>query len=135
MGSVIEGADFQQPAASITTGANAADVVEQGKRQVKKLGGVTRSSLLQQADSKKGQLAGMIRGLADSLEQAGLSSTELQPVVGRASGVVKQVASTLEDQSTEELLQSAQAQFRARPGAFLAGLFALGFIAGRIIRE
>ena len=37
--------------------------------------------------------------------------------------------------STEELIDDLQVQARARPGVFLLGAFALGFIGARLLRD
>lgn len=126
MGSVIPSASYQAPVLG--------DIARQGKEEATKLKGLTRSSLMEQADSRKAEVAGALKELAKTLDGAA-NKPELAPILGRVSGVIRRTSSALESNSSEQLLAKGQQQFRARPGAFLAGLFALGFLAGRVIRD
>lgn len=126
MASVNPGESFQRPVIG--------DIARQGKTEAKKLTSNARSTLMEQVDSRKSEVAGVIRELADSIDQAA-EKPELAPILGPVSGVVRRASSAIENGSAEELLQKGQQQFRANPGVYLAGLFAFGFLAGRIIRD
>ena len=131
MARVIQGAPYQQDGPDTH---RPGDLAEQGKQEAKRLGSLTRSALLQQADERKGEVASTLRGIAESLEQAGEDSGA-RPVLSKVSGVMRKTSEAIANGSTEELLSSAEQKFRARPGMFLAGLFAAGFIAGRLLKE
>ncbi len=129
MASVIEGAEYQHPAYT-TKG----DLASQAKDELKKVSGLTRTRLLDEADQRKTQAAQQLRQWCEALDRSG-DAGELQPVLQKLSSTIRQASDALEHRSTEELIGQAQDQFRARPGLILAGLFAIGFAAGRLLRE
>jgi hypothetical protein len=49
--------------------------------------------------------------------------------------MIQRAAQTLRNRSSEELLDDFEAQLRSRPGALLAGFFAAGFFAARLLRR
>ncbi|KFE61947.1 hypothetical protein [Hyalangium minutum] len=127
MASVIEGSGIQDSSFVNTKGTK-----EQGKR----LAGVTRERVYQQVDSKKGEVLQRLHGLADTLQGAGKEGNlgAAQSLVDSAAQVIHRVSDRLERGSTEELVRDAQAQIRQRPGVFIAGCLAIGFLAGRFLK-
>lgn len=125
MASVVEGA-HQLPSLG--------DLANRGRADTKKIGELTKTQLLQQADNRKAGIVGVLRELADSVDQAA-QKPELKPLLHPLSGVVRQASSAIENANPEQLLIGARQQFRTRPAWFLAGLVAFGFLAGRIIRD
>lgn len=111
-------------------------IAQAGKEQVKRLSGVTRERVYQQVDSKKEEWVKSLHGLADSLRGSNKDGNvgAVQPLIDGAVQVIHRVSDRLERGSTEELLRDAQTQIRQRPGVFIAGCIAVGFLAGRILK-
>jgi ElaB/YqjD/DUF883 family membrane-anchored ribosome-binding protein len=96
----------------------------------------TRERVYQQVDSKKGEVSQRLHGLADALQGTGKEGNlgPAQSLVDNAAQLIHRVSDRLERDSTEELVRNAQAQIRKRPGAFIAGCVAIGFLAGRFLK-
>jgi hypothetical protein len=145
MGSVIEGSGIQGSSYVGNTGSvggfsgqssQSEGIAEVSKEQVKRLGGITRDRVYQQADGRKKEIIKSLHGLADTLQGAGKGGN-LGPAQGLVDGavqVIHRVSDRLERGSTEELVRDAQARIRQRPGVFIAGCVALGFFAGRLLK-
>jgi hypothetical protein len=138
-GSGIQGSSFVNTKSSM--GVSGSDsggegLAQAGKEQVKRLTGVTRERVYQQVDSRKGEVIQRLHGLADTLQGAGKEGTlgPAQSLVDNAVQIIHRVSDRLERGSTEELVRDAQAQIRQRPGAFIAGCVAIGFLAGRFLK-
>jgi len=108
--------------------------------QAKQLGRAGWHRALEQVDQRKGMLAHTLDGFASQLE--GLVNNQGDPVsqvpaelAGRAASYIRQFSHRIEQGTTEELITDVENQFRARPGAFMAGLVAIGFLAGRMLRR
>jgi hypothetical protein len=117
-------------------GATDGGIAGAGKEQVKRLGGITRERVYERVDSKKGELVQSLHGLVDTLRGVGKDGNlgAAQPLLDNAVQVIHKVSDRLERGSTEELLRDAQTQIRQRPGVFIAGCVALGFLAGRLLK-
>ncbi|MDY7229048.1 hypothetical protein [Hyalangium rubrum] len=113
-----------------------AGIAQAGKEQVKRLGGVTRERVYHQVDDKKEEFIKSLHGIADSLQGVGKEGNlgAVQPLVESAVQVIHKVSDRLEKGSTEELIRDAQTQIRQRPGLFIAGCVAIGFLAGRVLK-
>jgi hypothetical protein len=139
-GSGIQGSSFVNTRSSVggvsRGDSGGAGIAQAGKEQVKRLTGVTRERVYQQVDSRKGEVIQRLQGLADTLQGAGKDGNlgPAQSLVDNAVQVIHRVSDRLEKGSTEELVRDAQAQIRQRPGAFIAGCVALGFLAGRFLK-
>lgn len=104
-----------------------------GREDVRRMGGAARRRLLSEADRRKSSVASRLDQLADSLENNQSSGPEGQ-FLGKAAQFARNASSTIRNRSSEELLDNLEQGFRDRPGAFLAGCLALGFIGGRLLR-
>ncbi|MBN8233231.1 hypothetical protein JYK02_37525 [Corallococcus macrosporus] len=142
MGSIIEGEGLRNPsfyndsqASSEGTGGRVG-LKQEGKEQVKRIGGLTRQRAFSQVDSRKGVLVESLNGFAKQLESiSGQGDVQLpQQLIGSAVGFVRKASDTLEQNSTEELLRQAQTRMRERPGVALAGCALLGFVAARFLK-
>ncbi|CAM3653162.1 hypothetical protein G4177_26465 [Corallococcus sp. ZKHCc1 1396] len=113
-----------------------AGLSQEGKEQVKRIGGLTRERAFSQVDSRKGALVESLNGFAKQLESiSGQGDTQMpQQLLGSAVGFVRKASDTLEQNSTEELLRQAQTRMRERPGVTLAGCALLGFVAARFLK-
>ena len=104
--------------------------------QARHVAEVARERAVREADKRLDTVGEKLGHFASKLEHAfdeEGSSTERQ-VAQRAAGLVRQVSNRIEGKSTEQLLSEAREQFRHRPGLMTAGLVAIGFIGGRLLK-
>ncbi|RKH73152.1 hypothetical protein [Corallococcus aberystwythensis] len=127
---------YNQGQASSEGSSERVGLKQEGKEQVKRIGGITRQRAFSQVDSRKGVLVDSLNGFAKQLESiSGQGDTQLpQQLIGSAVGFVRKASDTLEQNSTEELLRQAQTRMRERPGVALAGCALLGFVAARFLK-
>ncbi|WP_373047239.1 hypothetical protein [Vulgatibacter sp.] len=116
------------------------DYAAQGKEQARKLGGVARERAIKSADSRKSLVASELDNFAGTLEEVSRTlesrgNESQRKLVDRGAKLVRQASHQLRDRPTEDLLDMAQEQLRARPGAAIAGAFALGFLGMRLLRS
>jgi hypothetical protein len=142
MASYIPGSGIQSSGYAGSTGNfsgqgdHSPGIAQAGKEQVKRLGGITKDKVYHQVDGKKEQLVKSLHGITGTLESLGKDSNlgPAQPLIDNALRVIHRVSDRLEHGSTEELVREAQTQIRQRPGVFIAGCVALGFLAGRFMK-
>lgn len=109
-----------------------------GREQARGVLGAAREKLLSQLDSRKDQLADRIESVCGMLEKAGgavegEAGAQKLPI-DKAERMIRQVSDRLRNQSSLELLDSAEDAIRARPLIAFAGLAAIGFLAVRWVR-
>jgi len=143
MATYIPGSGIQSASYAGSTGGNfsgqsaqAEGIAQAGKEQVRRLGGITKDKVYHQVDGKKEQLVKSLQGIVGTLESMGKGGNlgPAQPLLDNALGVIHRVSDRLENGSTEDLVRDAQTQIRQRPGVFIAGCVALGFLAGRFLK-
>jgi hypothetical protein len=100
---------------------------------VRRLGGAARRRILSEADRRKSTVAERLESFANSLENNRSSGPEGQ-LLDQAARLAHHASSTIRNRSSEDLLDNLEQGFRDRPGVFLAGCLALGFIGGRLLR-
>jgi hypothetical protein len=104
---------------------------KQGIEEAKKISNSARRRVYMRADEKKAQL---FEGPGSWLEKIeGLGGKGIVP-----EGVlekVREVADTLRSRSTEELVDDFGMKARQRPGAFILGALAVGFIGARLLKD
>lgn len=105
-----------------------------GREDVRRLGGAARRRLFSEADQRRASVASRLEQLAGSLENNQSSGPEGR-LLDSAARLARNASSAIRDRSSEELLDDLRQGFRNRPGAFLAGCLALGFIGGRLLRS
>lgn len=107
-----------------------------GKEQAKQLGSAAKERVYHQVESRRGDVAKGMRGLVSTLESiSGRDEAKVaRPLLGSAAGLLRRTSERLENETTEELLADAQTQVRERPGLFIAGCVAAGFVLGRLIK-
>lgn len=112
---------------------SSAGTVSHGREDVRRFGSAARRRLISEADRRKAGIADRLQQLADSLENSQASGPEGQ-LLGSAARYARNASSTIRDRSSEDLLDNLEQGFRDRPGMFLAGCLALGFVGGRLLR-
>lgn len=115
------------------------EVASQGLQQAKDLGATTRVRVLREVDQRKDALAQRLEKLAGSIDDVALRTglqDDLQThVVDRAARTVRNVSQALSTHTTSELFTAAGQKVRERPGLFLAGCLAMGFLGARLLRR
>jgi ElaB/YqjD/DUF883 family membrane-anchored ribosome-binding protein len=116
--------------------AKATEIAQAGKEKVKELGGVARGRVLDRVDERKHEVVQGLHTLADTLDKASRDVPEgiARTALGSAVGLIHKATDRIENGTTEELLREAQDRVRERPGLFVAGCVALGFLAGRLVK-
>ncbi|GHG70294.1 hypothetical protein [Comamonas sp. JC664] len=142
MGSVtdgsIEGSGYGQRSeeGSRITKIGTSGLGQAGKDPVKQLASAAKARVYHQVESRRGDMAKGLRGLVSTLES--LSNRDeakvARPLLGSAAGLLRRTSERLENETTGELLEDAQTQVRERPGLFIAGCVAAGFVLGRLIK-
>ena len=106
-------------------------VTQHGRGRFSDRAGGARQKVISMLDEQKVSICSGLDHLAASLEN--VSGSQRQ-VTSTAADYVRRARSMLSNHSSEELINSAMDQLRARPGAIIAGAFALGFLGARMLR-
>lgn len=116
--------------------SRAGRVMEQGKEQAAKVGGVARKKVMSKVDARKSEFSSNLDRIADSIESAGdgLEGGQAE-IATRVAGYVRKAKEVLDGHSSDEILDRAVTEVRNRPGAMIAGAFALGFLATRLAKS
>lgn len=146
---VADTAKDQASAVASTTAQAATEVKDTAKEQVSAVAGETkqqvgnvvgelRQQVSQQSEAQTQRAAGGLRTLADQLQ--GLANGQ-PPQSGPVLDFVRQVAekvqslaSQIESQGPQGMLEQARGFARRRPGGFLAGAALAGAAAGRMVK-
>ncbi len=124
--------------AAETAKQQAGQVAEEAKSQAKQLIDQTRQQVTSTGVQQKDRAASGLRSVADELTgmvngeggQNGLAAD----LARQASDYVRNAADMLENREPAELLDEVRRFARQRPGAFLLGAAAIGFLGGRLTR-
>lgn len=116
----------------------AREVKDEVATQARGLVDQAKTELRDQGRSQADQAAQTIRRIGDQatalaegrVDEAGA----VADYVGRAGDQVRQVADRVDRQGVEGIVNEVQEFARRRPGVFLLGCAAAGFVAGRLIR-
>jgi ElaB/YqjD/DUF883 family membrane-anchored ribosome-binding protein len=135
-----------------TTGGNTEKpLMEQAKQQTQhvlqqtqqKAGQVVeqaRTQVMDQLSSQKERAAGSLESVAQALRQTGqhLREQDQAPVAGFAEGAadtLERFTGYLNERNVDEMVREVENFARRQPGLFLAGAFALGFMAARFLKS
>lgn len=120
-----------------TAAQTTSDVVGEAARQARDLVGETRQQVRAQAETQTQRLAenartiaGEISGMAAKSEQQGPATEIAQQLAGK----VESLAGYLEGTTPEAVVDDLRTFARRRPGLFLLGAGAVGFLAGRMLK-
>jgi len=111
-------------------------VVGEAARQARDLVGEATQQVRTQAETQTTRLAENVRSIAGQLTTMA-SSAEQGPateIAHQLADKVQGLAGYLEGQTPEALLDDLRTYARRRPGLFLLGAGAVGFLAGRVIK-
>jgi hypothetical protein len=117
----------------------AGDVVATAKQQGRNVAHETREQLRHQADSQTQRLAealrsvgGQVQALADGRTQEAGGTRDY---AGQAATTLQEWAGRVESRGFQGLTRDLEQVALRRPGAFLAGAAAAGFVLGRLVRS
>ena len=100
-------------------------VAKQGIEEAKRIGVTVRQRIYEATDSGKSSLVDR----ADTFLGGFSAGVIPEAAMDRAKDVVE----ALRTRSTEDLVYDAQQAARRRPGLFMLGALAVGFLAGRVL--
>ena len=131
---------MQQPTAFTTVppkGADASTVAEQAKdiarmgtKQVKDIAQTAKERALHELDNRRKGIAAEVDKLASVLEKQGGEGGAATPILDAAASAARGLSNTIRTRSSEELFRG----LARSPMAVLAGSFALGFLALRLLK-
>jgi hypothetical protein len=109
-------------------------VGSEAKTQVRNVASEVRGKVTDQARTQNDKLVGSIREMADHLDEmrGDRSDSPATQIVSRVADSGRQLAGYLETNGPEGVLREVQDFARRRPGAFLAGALAAGFVVARL---
>jgi hypothetical protein len=121
-----------------TAEEQAAEVVSTAKEQGRSVARETKEQLRRQARSQGEQLAQALRRVGEQVQALAEGRAD---DAGKAGDYARQAASTVNDwagrvesQGLEGFVRDLEGFARRRPGMFLGGAAAAGFLVGRVIR-
>ncbi len=120
--------------------ARAGEIASETVEQAQRLGATARERLYRGADERKQTLVRGLDQLAHNIDELGVKSEEEAGdlpvrIAGSAADALRRVSRSLSSQSTEELIDAAGRKIRERPGMFLVGCVALGYLGARLLRR
>jgi hypothetical protein len=113
------------------------DVVGEAARQARDLVGEARQQVRTQAETQTQRLAENTRSLAQqitSLAQGNAQQGAVTDVAHQLAGKVESLAGYIEGRTPEAIVDDLRRYARQKPGLFLLGAGAFGFLAGRLIK-
>jgi hypothetical protein len=132
-----------QMTAPIGTGQQATPQAGTGHQVVehaRRLAADVRRRAMATGEDKKSVLSDRVSTLVDKLDGVASSGDGSEPgipdqLIDRGVGLLRRFQKALDENSTKDLISKAEAQIKARPGLFIAGFLALGFVGARLIRK
>jgi len=121
-----------------TAGEQARGVAQEAKQQGRDLLYEARGTVRRQASGQKDRAAGQLRSVADELrsmrEGTGGQNGAAAELVRQASEQTDRLAAWLEGREPTDILDEIRSFARQRPGTFLLGCLAAGFVVGRLVK-
>lgn len=108
--------------------------------QARRLTDAVRQRAMSTGEAKKSVLSEHVGTLVDKLDGIASPHEGSEPgmddrLIERGAGLLRRFQKVLDENSTQDLLSKAEAQIKARPGLFIAGFLALGFVGARLVRK
>ena len=117
----------------------AAEVVQAAKEQGRNVADETREQLRRQANSQTERLAEALRNLGSQVHALADGKVEeaggVRDYARQAGTTVQEWAGRVESRGVQGLTRDLEQVARRRPGVFLAGAAAAGFVIGRLVRS
>jgi hypothetical protein len=116
----------------------ARSVAHDATNEVRKLMGDARSQLRSQANEQSDRLAGSLQDVGHQLrtmaEKADDPESPVTSLTRQAADTADRFASHLQDGGVDRVMDDVKRFARNRPGVFLAGALAAGFVVGRMVK-
>lgn len=115
-----------------------AKVASEVKTQTSKLVGDAGSKVRDRADSQLGAAASMLSDMSGELDRMASSTSpgsSMASLVGDGARMTRQLSDRLQQGGLDGAMRDAKTFARRRPAMFLAGTFAVGLMAGRLMRN
>ena len=112
-------------------GGNGRHMTQHGRGRFSERTSGARQKLISMMDEQKVSICSGLDHFASSLENMGGSQKQLTSAL---ADYARRARSMLSNHSSEDLVNMGMEQLRARPGAVIAGAFALGFLGARMLR-
>jgi len=108
-----------------------ATVTEEAGRAVESI----KTAAIEQAERGKSELAESLKSVDEALRKtsSGMENATLAPQVERMADVISQAQQFVETHRIEDLGTAVRRLSLQHPAVFYAGIFALGFVAGRFL--
>lgn len=134
-----EAARSEARAVQGTVKEEAAHVAEQAREQARTTAHRVQDDLRRRGDEEARRVAQTLRETSDRLrsmaEHTGEQDGFLHGLVREGADATDRLASRLDDGGLEALTADVRSWARRRPGAFLLGAAATGFVIGRLVRN
>lgn len=123
----------------MNSSTHSTDLRQELRGDAQKVGGATSERLQSEADARKGAAAEQAKSLSSALEKvAGEMGDDtpnwLKSAFSQGAQSLSQLADTVDQQDSRQLLAKVSGFARDNPATFLAGCAALGFAAARVFR-
>jgi hypothetical protein len=111
----------------------------QARQQLQTVRGRATDQITQRVAEQKGRTADTLSTVAQSLHQTSQllrdqNEEGMSRYVDRAADQVERLAGYLQTTDIDEVVDSVEELARRRPGVFIGGAFAIGFLASRFIK-
>lgn len=111
-------------------------LVSEGKERASEVTDKAKHAAFSRIDQRKGDFVQSLDRLAHSLDEFGEGSTGPESrVASTVAGYLRRAKGAIENRSTDELASMAVSEIRQRPGAVIAGAFAIGFLSARLLKS
>jgi hypothetical protein len=116
-------------------------LMDQARGAVSELADTAKETVGSQIGSKKGRLSEQISEVAQALRDTGsrlgenAQSAVAAGYVDKAASQVERIADYVESRDVADIVAEVKDLARREPAAFFGGLFALGLVAGRLLKS
>ena len=126
---MVEGRETNQ--APVTRGDGGASPVDESAEQARRIGRSARERVFGVVDERKNSLVGKVDDYVDKIR--GNETLHEIPLLEEGVEQVRQFADSIRDKNAEDLLDDFRDAAHRRPGAFMLGSLAAGFLVGRFL--
>jgi hypothetical protein len=115
-------------------GQGASEVVHKGLDEGKRVAEQARERIRREANDAFQTVGRKLHDVEDGLDELA-NRPDGNPVARRAADMLHRVTDRLDSTSADDLIAGAKRELGRRPGLTIAACFALGFLAGRMLKE
>jgi hypothetical protein len=108
-------------------------VMQKGKEKVAEVGETAKRRVMENLDGRKASIVSGLEELAGNLEKLG--DGPQAKLAQQAAQYVRRAEEMLNQRSASDMIDMAVQELKRRPGALIAGAFALGFVGSRLLKS